>query len=354
MTAANLFLRVAVLLPLPFLAFSPVFGGSWAFVALFYLTIFAFLADESLFPVGDDILASSNFDRFMVDWVPVVLGAAHLALLPIAILTLANGTLGLGEKTVLFLAFGLFFGSTSTANAHELIHRSDRIRHTLGKWVFVSLLFGHHVSAHLSVHHRHVATPLDPNSARIEEGFYRFFHRAWHGSFHAGLAAEKTRLMQSSKSTFHPANPYFIYCIGAGVFIGIVYALTGGTGLAIYFGFAIVAQMQLILSDYVQHYGLQRQLLSDESYEVVSMQHSWNAPHVFSSALMLNAPRHSDHHTHPAMPYTALQTRTEDGAPTLPHSLPVMSCIALVPPLWKNLMRPHVAHWQRIYGVDQK
>ncbi|NOX73641.1 MAG: alkane 1-monooxygenase [Alphaproteobacteria bacterium] len=352
MTAANLILRVAVLLPLPFLALSPVFGGSWAFVALFYLSVFAFLADAALFTTGDSDQPASASDGFLVDLVPVILGLAHLVLLPIAILALANGPLELGEKTVMFLAFSLFFGSISTANAHELIHRPDRFRHSLGKWVFISLLFGHHVSAHLCVHHKHVATPLDPNSAREEEGFYRFFHRAWGGSFQAGLAAEKARLRQTGKPVLHPANPYLIYCLGAGVFAALTYTLAGGTGLALYFGFAIIAQMYLMLSDYVQHYGLQRRLLATGKYEAVSVRHSWNSSHVFSAALMLNAPRHSDHHAHPAIPYGALRTRAEDGAPMLPRSLPVMSCIALVPSLWKSLMRPHVENWWHAQALE--
>jgi alkane 1-monooxygenase len=347
MTAGKLVLRGAVLLPLPFLALSPVFGASWAFVALFYLSVFAYLADASLFTVDNDTQPSPDTDGILVDLIPVTLGLAHLALLPIAVLSLANGTLGPGEKIVMFMAFGLFFGAISTANAHELIHRPDRFRRTLGKWVFISLLFGHHVSAHLSVHHTHVATPLDPNSARPNEGFYRFFHRAWRGSFHAGLVAEKSRLLQSGRPVLHPANPYLIYCLGAVVFAALAYTLAGGAGLAIYVGFAIVAQIYLMLSDYVQHFGLQRQRLETGKYEPVSVRHSWNSPHVFSAALMLNAPRHSDHHAHPAIPYAALQTRANDGAPMLPHSLPVMSCIALVPPLWKRLMRPHVENWQR-------
>ena len=74
--------------------------------------------------------------------------------------------------------------------------------------------------------------------------------------------------------------------------------------------------------------------------EPVGTQHSWNSPHYFSSALMLNATRHSDHHAHPARPYPALALPGD--APLLPRSLPVMATIALVPPLWRRLMDPRV------------
>lgn len=55
----------------------------------------------------------------------------------------------------------------------------------------MTLLFGHHTSAHRLVHHRHVATPSDLNTARLGESFWHFFPRALVGSFRAGLAAER-------------------------------------------------------------------------------------------------------------------------------------------------------------------
>jgi len=76
----------------------------------------------------------------------------------------------------------------------------------------------------------------------------------------------------------------------------------------------------------------------------MGVRHSWNAPHWFSSALMLNAPRHSDHHTHPARVYPALRL-TED-MPVLPRSLPAMATLALFPRLWRRVMDPRVADWQ--------
>jgi len=105
-----------------------------------------------------------------------------------------------------------------------------------------------------------------------------------------------------------------------------------------------IAQTQLMMSDYVQHYGLSRRMLDNGKPEPVGSRHSWNAPHMMSSALMLNAPRHSDHHAHPARPFPAL--RLDDDMPMLPRSLPVMACVALYPRLWRRVMDPRVADWQ--------
>lgn len=78
--------------------------------------------------------------------------------------------------------------------------------------------------------------------------------------------------------------------------------------------------------------------------EPVESRHSWNAPHLMSSALMLNAPRHSDHHAHPGRPFPALLLKGD--MPMLPQSLPVMACVALYPRLWRRVMARRAAQWQ--------
>jgi alkane 1-monooxygenase len=101
-----------------------------------------------------------------------------------------------------------------------------------------------------------------------------------------------------------------------------------------------------MLSDYVQHYGLTRARRPDGRLEPVDARHSWNAPHWFSSAFMLNAPRHSDHHAHPARPYPALRLPPATDAPHLPWPLPMACMMALCPPVWKRAIRPHLNRWR--------
>jgi len=317
-------------------------GSGWALAALLYLSVFTFLADSALRPEAAPEGAAERFD----DILPVLLALAHFALLPLAVWLLARGDGGAWERVLIFAAFALFFGIMSTANAHELIHRPERWRRALGRWVFVSLLFGHHVSAHLAVHHRHVATPFDPNTARPNEGFWRFFARAWRGSLRAGLAVEKARLARRGLPPWHISNPYLGYGAGALAFLGLAAVLAGPAGVAAWVALAASAQLFLLLSDYVQHYGLQRRALPGGGFEPVGLRHSWNAPHVFSGALMMNAPRHSDHHARPDLPHGQLRLRRREGAPMLPRSLPVMSCIALLPGLWRRVMNPHLQAWR--------
>ena len=79
--------------------------------------------------------------------------------------------------------------------------------------------------------------------------------------------------------------------------------------------------------------------------EPVDQRHSWDAPQWFTSYLMLNAPRHSDHHMHPGRIYPGLQIDAET-MPMLPRSLPVMAVVALFPRWWRRVMNPAILKWQ--------
>lgn len=330
---------LVALAPLPLLAAGLVQGGALAWAGLGYMTVLAALIDQLIPWVAADAPEGAEFPAGNA--LLVALGVAHLGIMPLAVALIAGpGSLLAWERVALFLGFGLWFGQVSVPAAHELIHRGSRGLYGLGVAVYVTLLFGHHASAHRLVHHRHVASALDPNSAREGEGFYRFAGRAWVGSFLAGWRAERA-LRPGRRIT-----PYTVYVLGAGAALAVAWAVAGGPGVAVWAGLAAHAQMQLLLSDYVQHYGLTRARRADGKLEPVAARHSWNARPWFTSALMLNAPRHSDHHAHPARPYPALRLPAPDLAPMLPWSLPVACSIALVPPLWKALMRPALAPWR--------
>ncbi|SLN31334.1 Alkane 1-monooxygenase [Aquimixticola soesokkakensis] len=331
---------IATVVPVALLGLADLFGGLWALAALGYMTALTASLDAL---VGLVLLPSQSPATLRAgDRLSVVLALAHFILLALAVLALGANRFALWEQVVIFLASGLFFGQVSNSNAHELIHRTTRGLRNLGTWVYISLLFGHHASAHPKVHHRFVATDEDPNSARSGEGFYRFALRAWLGSFRAGLKIENDlRARTRGGAWWHKKlHPYAVYTLGALMCLGLAFAIAGPRGLVAYVALSSFATMQLLLSDYVQHYGLRRPKGPDGRYAPVDVQHSWNAPQWFSALLMLNAPRHSDHHAHPMRPYPALKLDT--GAPLLPHSLPIMATIALVPPLWKRKMRKHV------------
>lgn len=333
---------LATLAPVPLLMLAAGFGGLWAWIALGYMTVFTFALDELISYAAPEARPGAEFPA--ADDLSVLLGATHFILLLVAVYAVAGGT-GLGwlSRLLAFLAFGSYFGQVSNSNAHELIHRADRPLFLLGQWVYISLLFGHHTSAHRHIHHRYVATEDDPNTARLGESFWEFLPRAWAGSFRSGYEIEQALRRQAGAGGM---NPYVTYLAGAAAFVVAMAALMGVSGLLAYVLLAAYAQGQLLLSDYVQHYGLTREMRPDGRVEPVGDRHSWNSARWFSAALMLNAPRHSAHHAHPAWPYPELTLPPPEEAPRLPFSLPVMGTIALFPGLWFRIMDKRLARWQ--------
>lgn len=340
---------LATLGPLVFLILGAVFGGILAWGALVALAVLLPLVDRIVAGAAPDAPEGAAFPS--ADRLSVALAIAHFGALALVLFALTGGTWLTGwDRVAVFLGFGLFFGQVSNSNAHELIHRADRRLFRLGKWVYISLLFGHHTSAHRLVHHRFVASPDDPNSAQLGEGFWDFASRAWVGSFVAGFEMEQNLRAalppaRSLRERLRAINPYYIYVLGGAAFVAAVMAVFGLGGLLAYLLLCAHAQLQILLADYVQHYGLTRRSLALDRLEPVGPQHSWDAPHPFSSLWMLNAPRHSDHHAHPTRAYPALRLgeAATPGRPLLPRSLPVMATLAMVPPLWRRVMDPRVA-----------
>ncbi|WP_415920062.1 alkane 1-monooxygenase [Tateyamaria sp. SN6-1] len=321
---------IATLTPALLLAAASLWGGTWAVAAVLAITVVVFFLDKITveMPAGD-----TDGHRLSE-----VLGIVHFVLLGLAVWAMGSA-LPMLDKVLIVVGCGLYFGQISNSNAHELIHRRARWAFRLGAANYASVLFGHHTSAHRLVHHVYAATARDPATARLGEGFWAYLPRTWIGSFRAGLRAERQR----RDGAFWP-TPYRWYVAGAALSLCAAALLAGGAGIAGLIAIALYAQIQLMLSDYVQHYGLIRAIGPDGRPEPMGPQHSWNTPHWYSSAMMLNAPRHSEHHLHPGKPFPAL-TLDADTMPMLPRPLPVMAVVALIPPLWGKVMDRRVAAW---------
>jgi alkane 1-monooxygenase len=323
---------IVTLTPLAALLLGATVWGGFAVAALVWLTLVAALLDGLLSRPE----AAPGADAHWSEALSVVLGIGHFVLLPAALLGLAGPELSLGQKIALFFATASFIGQVSHPNAHELIHRTARGQRWLGAAVYTSVGFGHHVSAHRLVHHRHVGTWDDPNTPLPGESFWAYLPRAWAESFRAGLACEEDRLERRGLGPRNLRNPYWAWVGGEAVALMLAAILAGPVGILAYLGLVLLSGLQILLSDYVQHYGLQRLELPSGRLEPVGPHHSWNAPRGFSSYLMMNAPAHSEHHLHPDRPYDRLDPGAE--APRLPWSLPIMAMLATVPPVWHRMM----------------
>lgn len=307
----------------------------WGFagvLALAWLTLIAAAMDRLLDPPPHEDADHAPWSERLA----LVLGLAHPMLIGLVLLALGDARLSRGETLALIAALASFMGQVSHPNAHELIHRKPALPRAIGAMVYASVGFGHHVSAHRLVHHRHVGTMGDPNTPLPGESFWAYLPRAWWGSFQAGLDREMERLQRQGRRAHVLNTPYAVWIGGGLVSLGLALWIAGLAGALVMAVLALLFGAQVLMSDYIQHYGLQRLELPNGRREAIAPHHSWNAPSGFSSYLMMNAPAHSEHHMHPDRPYDRLNPQGD--VPMLPHPLPIMAVLALMPPVWRRVM----------------
>jgi alkane 1-monooxygenase len=257
--------------------------------------------------------------------------------------------LSIWEELGVFLGMGILSGTIGIVYAHELMHQKSRLERWLGDILMAMALYGHFRSEHLLVHHRHVGTPYDAVTARYNEGFHRFFIRVLPQCLISAFRAERAMLARKGLPWWDRSNPFWRYATLASGFILLSLLIGGWAGVGFFAFQALVAVWQLELVNYVEHYGLVRKHIGGGKYEPVRPCHSWNAAHKASNRLLINLQRHPDHHARPDRRFPLLQNHGPDEAPQLPFGYPVMTLMALVPPLWRRVMNPRVRKWRAMF-----
>jgi alkane 1-monooxygenase len=255
--------------------------------------------------------------------------------------------LGGAEKVVLFFGIGVISGTVGINYSHELMHQKNKWERWLGDLLLSTVLYSHFRSEHLLVHHRHVGTPADAVTARYNEGFHRFFFRVLPQCWISAFRAEKALLARGKRPVWSRRNPFWRYAVLQVVTVSLAIALGGLEGLALFAVQAFSAIWQLELTNYVEHYGLTRKHLGEGKYEHVKPRHSWNAAHKATNWLLINLQRHSDHHYKPDRRFPLLQNYDAEEAPQFPYGYPIMTVLAMIPPLWRRRMNPRVRDWRR-------
>jgi len=236
----------------------------------------------------------------------------------------------------LVVCSGILFGAVGINVAHELGHRRNKLVRSMGQALLLPSFYMHFTIEHNRGHHRWMATPEDPATARQGELLYAFWFRSTIGGWLSAWRIEARRLR--GKGIWQHIQDNQMLHVQA---IQLVAALAVGFGLGwmVLLGWvsaAIVGFLLLETVNYVEHYGMLRKKGPDGRYERVTRQHSWTSDHPVSRALLFELPRHADHHAHAGRPYGSL--RHFDDAPQLPTGYAGMVLLALVPPLYFRVM----------------
>ena len=231
---------------------------------------------------------------------------------------------------------GILFGGLGINVAHELGHRREKLYQNIAKAMLFLPLYMHFFIEHNRGHHRRLATPEDPATARRGEMVYAFLIRSVVFGWLSAWSIEAHRLRGRSPVAHLIQNQmlhFQLLQLCAVTAVGAVFGLTVAVG---WIASAALGVLLLELVNYVEHYGLVREKLPNGKYERVSPRHSWTADHPISRALLFEVPRHADHHAYSARPFGAL--RHFSDAHQLPTGYSGMVLLALVPPLFFRVM----------------
>tara|TARA_R110000772_G_scaffold268667_1_gene397198 strand:- start:24861 stop:26072 length:1212 start_codon:yes stop_codon:yes gene_type:complete len=294
----------------------------------------------------EEIVPQLEDDRYyrLLTWFTVPM---HFVVLIVIAWFVGTQPLSAWSVIVMAITAGSYSG-LGINTAHELGHKKPELERLLAKIVLAVPAYGHFCIEHNRGHHRDVATPEDPASARMGESIYRFVWREIPGAFRRGWAVESERLQRLGKSPWSLHNDILQS-------FAISLVLQGGLLLA--FGWVMLpflavhnvwAWFQLTSANYIEHYGLLRQREANGRYERCQPHHSWNANYIFSNIVLFHLERHSDHHANPTRRYQSLRNFAD--IPELPNGYYGMYLLAYIPWLWYRVMDPRLLALPHIRG----
>jgi alkane 1-monooxygenase len=244
--------------------------------------------------------------------------------------------LSTSELLGLTLGTGILVGTIGINVAHELGHRANRGEQTLAKWLLMTALYQHFIIEHNRGHHKHVATEKDPATARRGEWLFPFWVRSSVGGWRNAWRLEAERLRKAGQPVLSPHNEMLRFQCWQLGWLATVTIVFGWAALAGAVAVAVIGFLLLETINYIEHYGLRRQMLPSGKPEPVGPEHSWNSDHELGRIFLYELTRHSDHHYKASRKYQIL--RHLDESPQLPLGYPGSILLAMVPPLWITVM----------------
>ena len=320
--------------------------GGWAIWAvLAFALVFGSFADE----VSGDDDKSLKESRCVFCTANLYLTVPLVALLAALLIRFAairpSMTANLLETIGALWLTGYLFALAGATVAHELTHRNTRLA-KLSAYVLLGFTGNaSFVIYHIYTHHRQVGTFDDAATARRGERLRTFMARTLVRQFTQAARFEAQRLRRKGLSPYSWRNEVIMAHLLPLALLVLAYAFAGWKGVLAIFLAGLIGRLFHELINYVQHFGLVR-----VENTPIRPHHSWDCYRTISNAVHYNLPRHSDHHMFATKAFWQLDVHQD--APTLPYGYQTMALIALTPPLWRHMMRPLLADWDRRFASE--
>ena len=275
------------------------------------------------------------------DYMLYIIVPFQYAALFIFLSSLETATLHWWEIAGRVASMGLLCGTFGINVAHELGHRIQPFEQWLAKSLLATSLYMHFFIEHNKGHHKNVATPEDPSSARLNEPVYSFYFRTIFYSYLSAWKIAANDCRKKGESPFSFSNEMVQVHLIQLALLFVIFAIFGGTILIYFVCSALLGIALLETVNYIEHYGLVRKQMPAGQYERAMPWHSWNSNHPIGRIMLFELSRHSDHHYLASRKYQIL--KHHDHAPQLPTGYPGSMLLSLVPPLWFKIMNRRIS-----------
>ena len=249
---------------------------------------------------------------------------------------LTTTPLSTAELVGLVFSVGLAMGAMGINVAHELGHKEEPLKKFLSASLLLPSLYMHFTMEHNLGHHKNIATDSDPASARKGEPLYAFWVRSVSGCYANAWKWQRRILAKKGRPFWSIANQQILFLLIQMSYLTALYLYGGWSLVMVMVAAAIISFLLLESINYIEHYGLRRQLTGNGRYEQVSPIHSWNSDHIMGRIVLYELTRHSDHHYLAYKKYQNLDSHA--SARQLPYGYPASILLSLIPPLWYRVM----------------
>ena len=284
------------------------------------------------------------FDLLLYAVLPVQWGLLVLFLFQVGDTELARW-----EVAGRIATMGILCGIYGINVAHELGHRVNRWERDLARALLLTSLYMHFIIEHNRGHHRRVATPEDPASARFGEWLPMFWLRSGILSFISAWHIEADRMRKAGNAAYGSRNEMLQAIAWQGGLVLVIGLLFGMKVLAAFLLAAFIGMILLETVNYIEHYGLRRSLTEQGGPVRVQHVHSWNSDHLMGRLLLFELSRHSDHHWKASRKYQVLDSH--EDAPQMPTGYPGMMILSAIPPLFFAVMHPRLERMYKKYDT---
>jgi alkane 1-monooxygenase len=332
------------------------FGSIWSFnshgwviwLPLLFAWVFIPISEAFIMPnptnmnAAEEELAKKNkaYDVLLYGVVAVQYFALYQFLT-----SMKDDTLAWHETVGRIYVMGMLCGVFGINVGHELGHRVNKFEQALAKALLLTSLYMHFFTEHNKGHHKKVATPEDPGTARLGEAVYVFYFRTLISSYFSAWHIANEEMKKKGKPVFSLQNELVQFTIIQFAFIGLILFLFGWLVTLYFFAAAIIGILLLETVNYIEHYGLLRKSTGDGKYERAMPEHSWNSNHLVGRLMLFELSRHSDHHYLASRKYQIL--RHHDNSPQMPTGYPGMMILSLIPPAWFYVMNRRIKHLRK-------